>query len=79
MAFTIKFVVALVSVRVVRWSKALCAMSSANPTTTSLTWTATTLTNGPAATLFRRDLLPHRHLHRQHRVDRDRVVEVPHS
>jgi hypothetical protein len=71
-----------VSARVVRWSKAVCAvLSEPRPTPPSLA--AKTVANGRAADLFFCDLFANLHLHleqmvdlERHKVDLEGVVEV---
>ncbi len=63
------------SARVVRWSKAVCALlSESGPMTPSRA--AKTLVNGPAADLFFCVALASPHLHLEHPVDLQRVVEI---
>jgi hypothetical protein len=59
----------------VRWSKAACAMLS-EPSPMSPSRAAKALANGLGADLFFCDLLANLHLHLEHKVDLERVVEI---
>jgi hypothetical protein len=59
----------------VRWSKAVCATLS-EPGPMSPSRVTETLANGLAADPVFGDLLANLHLHLQHEVDLERVVEI---
>ena len=68
-------VVALVSARVVRWSRVVRKMlSQRGPVSPSPT--AQRLANGATADVFSCDALANLHLNLEHTVDLDRVVEI---
>jgi hypothetical protein len=68
-------VIELVAARVVRWLKAACAILS-EPSPTSPPQAAKTLANGLAVNPFFCDVLASLHLHLQHKVDLEGVVEI---
>jgi hypothetical protein len=57
------------------WSKAVCA-TLGQPGPMSPSWAAETLANGLAADLFFCDALANLHLHLEHKVNLERVVEI---
>jgi hypothetical protein len=68
-------VIELVSARVVRWLKAACATMSV-PRPIFPPQAAKTLANGLAVDLLFCDVLASLHLHLQHKVDLEGVVEI---
>ena len=64
------------SARVVRWSNVVCEMLSQRGTM-SPSGEAKTQANGVAADGYFSDVLANLHLHREHNVGLERVVEIP--